>query len=185
MASISPARPARRAAARRKFVIDESEDEVMKDAPVQDEGDDFTPAPQRSPKRTTRRKTTEEPATPRANPRGRRTRKTEVIEPTQIFDPEESVAPEAVSPTKKPSPRKRKSAAPTRKDEYLSPKNCLHRCRLPRLRPVQNLRNCKERHWQISRMRPLMDSLRRHSIHRRLLCLSSQWMCRWKSLWTS
>ncbi|KAL8684031.1 MAG: hypothetical protein Q9186_000061 [Xanthomendoza sp. 1 TL-2023] len=116
MASVSPARPSRRAATRKKLVLDESEDEMMKDAPVEEEDvDDFTPAPQKSPKRTTRRKTAEEPTTPRANGRGRRTRKTEVLEPTQIFDPEESVPPEPVSPTKKPSPRKRKSAAPTKK----------------------------------------------------------------------
>ncbi|KAL8827009.1 MAG: hypothetical protein Q9170_007183 [Blastenia crenularia] len=116
MASISPVRSSRRVATRKKLVVDESDDEIMKDAPVEnDEGDDFTLAPHRSPKRTTRRKTTEEPATPRANGRERRTRKTEVLEPTQIFDPEESVAPEPVSPTKKPSPRKRRSAAPVRK----------------------------------------------------------------------
>ncbi|KAL8735529.1 MAG: hypothetical protein Q9166_000697 [cf. Caloplaca sp. 2 TL-2023] len=116
MASHSPARSSRRAATRKKHVIDESDDEIMPDAPMgEDDGDDFTPAPQKSPKRTIRRKTTEEPTTPRANVRGRRTRKTDVLEPTQIFEPEESVAPEPVSPTKKPSPRKRKSAAPTRK----------------------------------------------------------------------
>ncbi|KAL8950235.1 MAG: hypothetical protein Q9222_003724 [Ikaeria aurantiellina] len=117
MASISPARPSRRAATRSKVVVDESEDEVMQDAPNEDDDcDDFTPAPVKSPKRTARRKTTDEPTTPRANARGgRRTRKTEVLEPTQIFDPEETVAPEPVSPTKKPSPRKRKSTAPVRK----------------------------------------------------------------------
>ncbi|KAL8818587.1 MAG: hypothetical protein Q9223_002812 [Gallowayella weberi] len=116
MASESPVRPSRRAATRKRFVVDESDDEVMKDAPVEEEDvDDFTPAPPKSPKRTTRRKTTEEPTTPRANARGRRTRKTEVLEPSQIFDPNESRAPEPVSPTKKPSPRKRKSAVPTKK----------------------------------------------------------------------
>lgn len=88
----------------------------MQDAPLQeDDEEDFTPAPQKSPKRTARRKTTEEPTTPRAHVRGRRTRKTEILEPTQIFDPQENVPPEPVSPTKKPSPRKRKSAPPTRR----------------------------------------------------------------------
>ncbi|KAL8696058.1 MAG: hypothetical protein Q9201_007845 [Fulgogasparrea decipioides] len=111
MASVSPTRPSRRVATRRKVVTDDSDDEVMQDVPMdKDEEEEFTPAPQRSPKRGTRRKTTEEPTTPRANARGRRTRKTEVIEPTQIFEP-----PEPVSPTKKPSPRKRKSAAPIKK----------------------------------------------------------------------
>ncbi|KAI4137549.1 MAG: hypothetical protein L6R39_007220 [Caloplaca ligustica] len=97
------------------MVVEESEDEIMEDAPNADDGEEFTPAPQKSPKRATRRRTTEEPATPRVNARGRRARNTELIEPTQIFDPEESVAREPISPTKKPSPRKRKSAAPARR----------------------------------------------------------------------
>ncbi|KAL8658909.1 MAG: hypothetical protein Q9226_000700 [Calogaya cf. arnoldii] len=112
---LSPVRPSRRAATRRNHIIDDSDEENSKHAPIEEEdGDDFTPAP-KSPKRATRRKTTEEPTTPRANVRGRRTRKTDVLEPTQIFDPDQTVAAEPVSPTKKPSPRKRKSAAPTRK----------------------------------------------------------------------
>ncbi|KAI4097096.1 MAG: hypothetical protein LQ344_000505 [Seirophora lacunosa] len=115
MASISPARPSRRAATRKNIVVNDSEDEVMMDVPPEDEGEEFTAAPQKSPKRASRRKTTEEPTTPRVNARGRRTRKTELIEPTQIFDPEESMAPEPVSPTKKPSPRKRKSTAPAKR----------------------------------------------------------------------
>ncbi|KAL9639439.1 MAG: hypothetical protein Q9204_001098 [Flavoplaca sp. TL-2023a] len=115
MASLSPARPSRRAASPKNLVLDDSDGENSQIVPTEEEdGDDFTPAP-KSPKRTTRRKTTEEPTTPRANVRARRTRKTEVFEPTQLFDPEESVAPQPVSPTKKPSPRKRKSAAPIRK----------------------------------------------------------------------
>ncbi|KAL9603709.1 MAG: hypothetical protein Q9219_001028 [cf. Caloplaca sp. 3 TL-2023] len=116
MASESPSRTSRRVVTRKKYVVEESEDEIVADAPIENgEGDDFVPATQRSPKRATRRKTTEEPATPRATARGRRARKTEMIEPTQIFNPEESVALEPVSPTKKSSPRKRKSAAPTRR----------------------------------------------------------------------
>ncbi|KAL8788436.1 MAG: hypothetical protein Q9213_001659 [Squamulea squamosa] len=116
MDPLSPARRSRRATTRKNVVVEDFNDEVLKDAPIEeDDGDDFTPAPLKSPKRSTRRKTTEQPTTPQANARGRRTRKTEVLEPNQIFDPEESVAPEPVSPTKKPSPRKRKSAASTRK----------------------------------------------------------------------
>ncbi|KAL8854011.1 MAG: hypothetical protein Q9221_001134 [Calogaya cf. arnoldii] len=115
MASLSPARPSRRAATRRNHIIDDSDEENSKHAPIEEEdGDNFTPAP-KSPKRAARRKTAEEPTTPRADVRGRRTRKTDVLEPTQIFDPDQTVAAEPVSPTKKPSPRKRKSAAPTRK----------------------------------------------------------------------
>ncbi|KAL9018568.1 MAG: hypothetical protein Q9185_004170 [Variospora sp. 1 TL-2023] len=116
MASISPVRPSRRAATRKNVVVNDSDDEIMMDVPPEEEEEEeFTPAPQRSPKRASRRKTTEEPVTPRANARGRRTRKTELIEPTQIFDPQESIAPEPLSPTKKSSPRKRKSAAATKR----------------------------------------------------------------------
>ncbi|KAL8695252.1 MAG: hypothetical protein Q9218_000290 [Villophora microphyllina] len=116
MASMSPTRPSRRAATRRKVIADDSEDDIMQDVPAQeDEEEDFTPATQKSPKHTTRRRTTEEPKTPRLNTRRRGTQKAEVLEPTQIFDPQENVPPEPVSPTKKLSPRKRKSAAPARR----------------------------------------------------------------------
>ncbi|KAL8745035.1 MAG: hypothetical protein Q9190_002783 [Brigantiaea leucoxantha] len=116
MASISPARPSRRAATRRKIVVDQS-DEDMPDVPAGDseDGGEFTPALQRSPTKSRRRKTADEPTTPRTTGRGRKARKTEMIEPTQIFDPEESIAPAPESPTKKSSPRKRKSAASAKK----------------------------------------------------------------------
>ena len=97
-------------------MIAEDSDEEMLDAPAaENDEEEFTPAPQRSPRRAVRRKTAEEPTTPKANARNRRTRKTEIIEPSKIFNPEESMAPEPVSPTKKPSPRKRKSAAPLKR----------------------------------------------------------------------
>lgn len=117
MASMSPQRPSRRAATRRKVVLDESDEENFQ-MPVkieEDEEEDFTPAPQRSPKRQTRRKTTDVPQTPRTVARNRRTRTGESVEPSQIFNPEQSSPPEPVSPTKKASPRKRKSAAVPRK----------------------------------------------------------------------
>ena len=115
MATISPSRPMRRAASRKKIVVEESDDENMGGmGGGEDEGEEFTPAPQRSPKRQTRRKTTEVPSIPRTAARTRRTRTGESVEPTEIFDPEESIKPEPGSPTKKTSPRKRKSAAPTK-----------------------------------------------------------------------
>ncbi|CAF9906961.1 hypothetical protein IMSHALPRED_005404 [Imshaugia aleurites] len=115
MATISPSRPTRRAASRKKIVVEESDDENMGGmGGGEDEGEEFTPAPQRSPKRQTRRKTTEVPSIPRTAARTRRTRTGESVEPTEIFDPEESIKPEPGSPTKKTSPRKRKSAAPTK-----------------------------------------------------------------------
>ena len=96
--------------------MDESDEEnVQEPQGGEDEGDDFTPAPQRSPRRQTRRKTTDVTPTPRTAARARRVRTGDSVEPSQIFDPEESIPPEPVSPTKKPSPRKRKSAAPVKK----------------------------------------------------------------------
>lgn len=124
MASISPTRPTRRAAAKKRIVVDDSDDEDTGAAPqvqAQDDNDDemdFTPAPQRSPRRQPRRKTTDVPATPKTPGRGRKAKSGETIEPSVIFDPEESMAsmaPEPVSPTKRASPRKRKSAAPPKK----------------------------------------------------------------------
>ena len=120
MASISPTRPTRRAAARKKIIVDESDDEgivvgTAQQAPADDDEVDFTPAPQRSPRRQTRRKTADVPATPRTAARARRARTGDTIEPSEIFDPEESIAPEPISPTKKASPRKRKSTVPVKK----------------------------------------------------------------------
>ena len=115
--STIPARPSRRAAARKKTVVEDSDEEnVQINHGEEDDGEDFTPGPQRSPRRQARRKTTEVPLTPRTATRTRRTRTGENVEPSQIFDPEASTVPlEPVSPTKKASPRKRKSAAPARK----------------------------------------------------------------------
>ena len=118
MATISPTRPSRRAATRKKVVVDEPEDDESHDltkAEPLDEEEDFTPAPQRSPRRQTRRKTTEVPPTPSTAGRTRRIRRGEGVEPSQIFDPEESIPPEPVSPPKKASPRKRKSAPAPKK----------------------------------------------------------------------
>ena len=116
MATISPTRPSRRAASRRKVVLEESDDENMGGmGGGETDGEEFTPAPQRSPRRQTRRRTTEVPATPRTAARTRRARTGEIVEPSVIFDPEESIKPEAGSPTKKVSPRKRKRAAPTQR----------------------------------------------------------------------
>ena len=121
MATISPTRPSRRAAARKKVVVDSSDEEnadtskIMRD---EDAEEDFTPAPQRSPKRASRRTTTGVPPTPRTAARTRRTRTGESIEPSQIFDPDQTATPMPESPTKKASPRKRKSTAPARKSKH-------------------------------------------------------------------
>ena len=116
MATISPTRPSRRAASRRKVIVDESDDENIEvTGGGEDEEDEFTPAPKPSPKRQTRRKTAEVPSTPRTTARSRRTRTGDSVRPSEIFDPEASIKPEPVSPTKKASPKKRKSAAPTKR----------------------------------------------------------------------
>ena len=117
MATISPTRPSRRAATHKKIIVQESDDEEVNAAQVieaDNSGEDFTPAPQRSPKRKTRRKTTDTPAASRNVARNGRARTGEGIEPSQVFDPEETIAPGPISP-KKTSPRKRKSAAAPRK----------------------------------------------------------------------
>ncbi|MCJ1416909.1 hypothetical protein MMC32_003248 [Xylographa parallela] len=119
MASISPTRPSRRAATKKKIVVDESEEEELTPRGAQqqqeDEEEDFTPAPQRSPRRQTRRKTTDVPSTPRTAARTRKAKTGDAIEPSEIFDPEDSMQLEPMSPTKKASPRKRKSTAPAKR----------------------------------------------------------------------
>ncbi|KAI9830248.1 MAG: hypothetical protein M1819_005775 [Sarea resinae] len=113
MASISPTRPSRRAATRRKVIVESSDEDESQSVQQADESEEeFTPAPKRSPRRSTKR-TTDVPTTPRTGARSRRMRTGESIEPSQIFSPAESVAPEPISPTKKSSPRKRKTSAPT------------------------------------------------------------------------
>ncbi|MCJ1359752.1 MAG: hypothetical protein MMC33_009754 [Icmadophila ericetorum] len=108
-------RPSRRAAARKQLVVNDSDEEVVRSEPKQDESEeDFTPAPQRSPKRPSRRTTTGAPPPPRAAGRRGRPKTAENLEPSQIFDPDETITPTAASPTKRGSPRKRKSAAPPR-----------------------------------------------------------------------
>lgn len=115
MSTISPTRPSRRVAARKRVVLDESDEENAQELQGgDDDGEDFTPAPQRSSKRQTRRKT-DVPPTPRTAARTRRARTGENVEPSEIFDAENTNSPEPVSPIKKASPRKRKSAAPPRR----------------------------------------------------------------------
>ena len=99
---------------------EDSEDELaaIKD---EDDGDDFTPAPQASPRRQARRKTAE--PSPSKSPSKRKTRKTEepMLDSSKLFDPDTSVRPEPTSPTKRGSPRKRKSAPAPRKSRAGAP----------------------------------------------------------------
>jgi len=124
MATTSPTRPSRRAATRRKVVTENSDDDehVGNHNQSEDSAEDFTPVPARSPRRQTRRKTTGAPPTPQSAAKSRRPKIGDSIEPSQIFDPAESIPPEPVSPTKKPSPRKRRSVpAPRRTRASVTP----------------------------------------------------------------
>ncbi|OAA65246.1 nuclear condensin complex subunit [Niveomyces insectorum RCEF 264] len=124
-------RPTRRAATRRAAIIesdDESAGEAEKTVLKHEEDDeaDFTPAPTRSPRRSTapgRRKTiaAEDVAATRTKPvRTRRTRASVAsasIEPNEVFDPDLTAASTAtvgdadMTAPKKPAARKRKSTA--------------------------------------------------------------------------
>lgn len=119
MASISPTRPSRRAATRKKVIVEDSDEEASTHNTAQenepDEPDDYTPAPSRSPRRRTRQQTADVPSTVRTAARSRRARNGESVEPSQIFEADQSIPPEPVSPTKIASPRKRKSAAVPRR----------------------------------------------------------------------
>jgi len=111
-------RSSRRVASRRIAVVD-SDDEVA-DATQkleEDSEDDFTPAPASSPRRSTagrRKTTTEAPTTPRKPGRPKKSLAPASIEPTELFDPDQTAmtAIEDETAPKKPSPRKRKSVAP-------------------------------------------------------------------------
>ena len=110
MATPVSTRPARRT--RKKIIIDEEDEDATptKQTPDVDEEEEYTPAPTRSPQRRARKSTVDVPPTPRTATRRRKTTANESIEPSEIFDPEESnIAPPA-SPSKRGSPRKRKSA---------------------------------------------------------------------------
>jgi structural maintenance of chromosome 4 len=112
--SESPVRPSRRAAARRKVVVESDEEEEQMQSKMEvDSEEDFTPAPKRSPRKApqSRRKTTNSIAnTPRTGGRIKKNLANENIEPSEIFDPEQTAIAEPASPSKKASPRKRKSA---------------------------------------------------------------------------
>ena len=110
--SESPVRPSRRVAARKKVVIESDEEEETAHTKMEvDSEEDFTPAPKRSPRKAaqSRRKTTNTVPAPRAGGRLRKTVTNENIKPSEIFGPEEAAQLEPESPSKKASPRKRKS----------------------------------------------------------------------------
>lgn len=118
MSTISPSRPSRRAATRKKVIVDDSDEDVPGSVSPQEdneEGDTFTPAPQRSPRRQTRQKTVEAPSTLRSIVKDKRAQNGDNLVPSQIFEPDQSLLPEPTSPTKRSSPRKRKHVPAPRK----------------------------------------------------------------------
>jgi structural maintenance of chromosome 4 len=103
--SESPVRPSRRAATRRKVVVEsDEEDEVMQSKLQEDSEEDFAPATKRSPRKAPqpRRKTTHSiAATPRTSPRKRKSapvRKSRASAapelPPPLPTPQASVSPE-------------------------------------------------------------------------------------------
>jgi len=109
MSEPSPVRPTRRAA-RKNVVVEESDDELS--LIVEDQEEEFTPAPKRSPRKSTRRQTTANTESPhKKSSRTRKSKTGDSIETTILLDPDQSMAPsEPASPTKPASPRKRKTA---------------------------------------------------------------------------
>jgi structural maintenance of chromosome 4 len=111
--SEASARPSRRAASRRKMVVESEEEEEIAPPQIKEESEeDFTPAPRKSPRKApaSRRKTASVVAsTPKTTGRPKKSLANENIEPSEMFDPEQAMTPAPDSPTKKASPRKRKS----------------------------------------------------------------------------
>ncbi|KAI9886590.1 MAG: hypothetical protein M1823_001632 [Watsoniomyces obsoletus] len=112
MSGVSPKRPARRAATRRRMVVDSSDEEVVDaGSPPEDDSEEFTPAPQRSPRRQSRRKTTASISqTPRTATRRSRPKTGDAMEVSmlelQAEEPSQLRSPTR-SPTRRTSPRKR------------------------------------------------------------------------------
>ena len=141
MSTLSPTRPSRRAATHRRLIVEDSDNEDLPNSRRgEDEEDEFTPAPQRSPKRQTRRKTTAAPSTPRTA-QGRKMRTGESVEPSDIFDPEQSIPPESSTPSKKAYLSKRKSVAPAGKASVPITMNMSQHMPTPKLSVTSKLPN--------------------------------------------
>ncbi len=121
------ARPSRRAATRRTAIIDSDDDIADTTQKIaEDSEDDFAPAPVRSPRRSTagrRKTTTEVPTTPKKPGRLKKSLAPSSIEPSEIFDPDQTAATivKMETPANKPSPRKRKSVAPRAASKSATP----------------------------------------------------------------
>ena len=92
----------------------DEEDEGVAQSRIKEESEeeDFTPAPRKSPRKApaSRRKTSNVVAsTPRTIGRPKKSLANEDMQPSEMFDAEQTMTPAPDSPTKKASPRKRKS----------------------------------------------------------------------------
>lgn len=118
MSTLSPTRPSRRAAARKRVIVEESDDNSSPTLQKEDEiddGDDFTPAPQQSPRRKTRRKATDPLSTPLTAVRSRRARAREGAETSQTLPRRGrvSVAMDPPPPLQTPKPSATPEASKT------------------------------------------------------------------------
>ena len=95
--------------------MEDSDEENIPATVKEEDEDDFTPAPQRSPKRASRRRATDMPSTPRGNARTRRAKTGDNVEPSEIFEIPPDAQSVQGSPSKRGSPQKRKSAAVKKK----------------------------------------------------------------------
>ena len=109
MSATTNPRPTRRT--RKKIVIDEEEEEDVATQLKTQDDEDFTPLPTRSPQKPSRRRTGDASPSKNAARRRRTTVNTENVEPSEVFDPDDTMLPPTPpSPSKRGSPRKRKSA---------------------------------------------------------------------------
>ncbi|KAF2400124.1 RecF/RecN/SMC protein [Trichodelitschia bisporula] len=100
MSAASPVRPSRRAAAARRPAIHDSDSDDENQNLSEPEEEEYTPAPARS---TRRRTTAADVATPKTATRTRKPRASAApsVEPSQMFDPEQSALGEPISPSKR------------------------------------------------------------------------------------
>jgi structural maintenance of chromosome 4 len=108
--STLPTRSSRRTASRRKVVESDEEEEQVQSNVKEESEDDFAVAPKRSSRKSTqsRRKTTNSLASTRAGGR-KKSVANENVEPSQIFETEESEEEGPHASTKMESPQRRKS----------------------------------------------------------------------------
>lgn len=108
----SPSRPSRRAAGKRNLVLEDSDEENIHDFVKKEDDDEFTPTAQHSPRRSTRRRATDMPQTPRAYGRTRGAKTGDAVAPVETLEAPRDRQPASGSPTKRESPQKRKRGRP-------------------------------------------------------------------------